>query len=652
MKYLDSLNDPQKKAVLETEGPVLVLAGAGAGKTRTIAHRIVHLVNSGVAPESILAITFTNKAAKEMRERVRELLLEHKGAHAVQGVTVSTFHSLCVILLRQYGERLGIKKHFTIYDRADSLRAIKKAIKRAGEDEKQFEPRVILQAISKAKGDATPLTQYREETGGAYFPTIVADVWEHYEHIIRKEGALDFDDLLLLMWKLLHTETDIRTHLSQRYRYIHVDEYQDTNKVQYEIVRMLASEHENLFCVGDLDQNIYSWRGSTIENILEFETSFPHATTILLEENYRSTQTIIAVSNDIIAKNTRRKEKTLFTKNPEGEKVSVLCGFDERDEAFRIATTVAHLIDEGVPAGNIALLYRANFQSRVLEDAMLALGIPYKVLGTRFFDRKEVKDMLSYIRASLNRDSEVDIGRTINTPLRGIGKITVTKLFNEGMDALSGSAREKVARYFGILDAIASIAQTKKASVVLSETLARSGIEQSLAGKGDEAEERLQNIKELVSLAVERYDEDAPPEGLLRLLEDASLATEQDELDKRTAKDLSDSVTLMTIHAAKGLEFDHVFITGLEDGLFPYERAESSFGGKVDDEEERRLFYVAVTRAKKKVFLTYAQTRTMFGQRLVRTPSEFLFDIDDMYLDSETSTQAGRGGNEKIVYLD
>ncbi len=652
MKYLDSLNDSQKKAVLETEGPVLVLAGAGAGKTRTIAHRIVHLVNIGIAPEHLLAITFTNKASREMRERVKSLLIEHGSEHAVHTVTVSTFHSFSVILLRRYGERLGIKKHFTIYDRADSLRAIKKAIKHAGEDEKQFEPKTILQAISRAKGDATPLTQYREETGGAYFPTIVAEVWEQYERILRKEGALDFDDLLLFTWKLLHTEPDIRAHLSRLYRYIHVDEYQDTNKVQYEIVRMLASEHENLFCVGDIDQNIYSWRGSTIENILEFETSFPHATTILLEQNYRSTQTIIAVSNDIIAKNSRRKEKTLFTKNPEGEKVSVLCGFDERDEAFKIATTVAHLLDAGVPAGNIALLYRANFQSRVLEDAMLTFGIPYKVLGTRFFDRKEVKDVLSYVRASLNRDSETDIGRTINTPLRGIGKVTVTKLFTEGLTSLSGSAREKVVRYFTILDTIASLAQTKKASIVLAETLARSGIEQSLSGKGEEAEERLQNTKELVSLAVERYDEDTPPEGLLRLLEDASLATEQDELDKRTSRETSESVTLMTVHAAKGLEFEHVFVTGLEDGLFPYERAESSFGGRVDDEEERRLFYVAVTRAKKKVHLSYAQTRTMFGQRLVRAPSEFLFDIDDVYLDTESRAPRGEGGKEKIVYLD
>jgi DNA helicase-2/ATP-dependent DNA helicase PcrA len=654
MKYLSDLNEAQKKAVLETEGPVLVLAGAGAGKTRTIAHRIVHIVNSGVNPASILAITFTNKAAREMRERVYELLHKHAPSHGGSGtVTVSTFHALCVILLRAHAQDADIPKHFTIYDRADSLRAIKKALKQAGESDSQVEPRAVLSAISRAKGDAKTLATYREETGNAYFPLLVASVWEHYEKILRKDGALDFDDLLLRMWVLLSTKDDIRSALSNRYVYIHVDEYQDTNKVQYEITRMLTGDDNNIFCVGDLDQNIYSWRGSTIENILEFEKTYRDAKIYRLEENYRSTQNIIAVSNDIIKKNVRRKEKVLFTNNPEGEKLSLILGYNEHDEASRIVESVASRLEDGVSPEEIALLYRANFQSRVLEEAFLVAGIPYKVLGTRFFDRKEIKDMLSYVKVALHRESELELTRTINTPLRGIGKVTVSKLLSEGKDALTGSARAKVDAYFSIIDGIGECAVNAKASEVLTYTLKHSGIEASLTGKGEEELERLENIKELVSLATSRYDAYPAPEGLLRLIEDAALATDQDELDTKTNRDQTPSVTLMTIHASKGLEFKHIYITGLEDGLFPQERTESTFGGQVDDEEERRLFYVALTRARETVTLSYAQMRTVFGQQLPRIPSEFLLDIDEAYLAHDSGGRGvGSAQREKIVYLD
>jgi DNA helicase-2/ATP-dependent DNA helicase PcrA len=653
MEYLKKLNEAQKSAVLQTEGPVLVLAGAGAGKTRTIAHRIVHLVKSGVPAYQILAITFTNKAAKEMRERVQGLLSEYGEGGVAKKTTVSTFHALCVILLRQYAEVVGLKKHFTIYDRADSLRAIKHAIKSIGEDDKQFEPRVVLSAISRAKGEAKTLGIYREETGNSFFPTIVSKVWEHYELTLRKEGALDFDDLLLEIWKLLSKNKEIRDTLSATYRYIHVDEYQDTNKVQYEIVRMLADEHKNIFCVGDLDQNIYSWRGSTVENILEFEKTFPNAVTIRLEENYRSTKNIIAVSNGIIKKNRRRKEKTLFTNNPEGEKISLLMGFDERDEASRIVDNIGDVITGGLPPKEIAVLYRANFQSRVLEDAFLSANIPYRVLGTRFFDRKEVKDTLSYIKVALNPESEVDILRTINTPMRGIGKITVNKLLTQGIESLQGTTRTKVDSYFTLLQNIKREALTKKSSEVIAYILEHTGLRESLSGKGEEEEERLQNIKELVSLATVRYDEEPAPEGLLRLLEDAALATDQDELDQKTNQSKEEGVTLMTIHAAKGLEYSHVYITGLEDGLFPHERAESIFGGTVDTEEERRLFYVALTRAKEKVSLSYAQMRTVFGQRLTRMPSEFLLDIDESYFEQQDMSHGKTGGGTgKVIYLD
>jgi len=651
MEYLKTLNNAQKTAVLETEGPVLVLAGAGAGKTRTIAHRIVHLVKSGVPAQHILALTFTNKAAREMRERVQELLRSHGESSSARGATVSTFHALCVILLRQYADTAGIKPHFTIYDRTDSLRAIKKAIRATGEDEKQFEPRVLLGAISRAKGDAKTLSVYREETGNSYFPLIVTKVWEHYEQTLRKEGALDFDDLLLEMWKLLSRNEVVRTALTHTYQYIHVDEYQDTNKVQYEIVRMLAEEHGNLFCVGDLDQNIYSWRGSTIENILEFEKTFPNATLIRLEENYRSTQNIIAVSNSIIKKNRRRKEKTLFTNNKEGEKLSLIMGFNEHDEADRVVATIAENIASGVAAKDIAVLYRANFQSRVLEEAFLTANIPYRVLGTRFFDRKEVKDVLSYIRAALNPESEVDILRTINTPARGIGKVTTTKLFTLGRSSLEGKTRQKVEEYFTLLSRIAAEATKRKASELITYILEQSGLHESLAGRGEEEEERLQNIKELVSLATSRYDEEPGPDGLLRLLEDAALATDQDELDQKTDRQ-GEGVTLMTVHAAKGLEYKHVFITGLEDGLFPHERKESLFGSAIDDEEERRLFYVALTRAKEKVYLSYAQSRMVFGQRNQSMPSEFLLEIDESYIEAQDIYHRSDATPHKVIYLD
>ncbi|HCC05255.1 TPA: ATP-dependent DNA helicase PcrA [Patescibacteria group bacterium] len=652
MKYLEMLNEAQKTAVLETEGPVLVLAGAGAGKTRTIAHRIVHLVKSGVPSHNILALTFTNKAAREMRERVEALLAEYGESASSQRVTVSTFHALCVILLRQYAETLGFKKHFTIYDRSDSLRAIKRAMKAVDENEKQIEPRVVLSAISRAKGDTKTLSTYREETGNSYFPLVVSKVWEQYERILHKDNALDFDDLLLEVWKMLTNNREIRTALVETYRYIHVDEYQDTNKVQYEIVRMLADEHKNLFCVGDLDQNIYSWRGSTIENILEFEKTFPEATVIRLEENYRSTGTIIEVSNEIIKKNKRRKEKTLFTNNTLGEKITLIMGFNEHDEAERIVSTIKERMELQIPAKDIAVLYRANFQSRVLEEACLGAGIPYKVLGTRFFDRKEVKDTLAYIKVALNPESESDIVRTINTPIRGIGKITVSKLLQQGCEAFEGRTREKIDTYFKLLSNIKNEVMTKKASEVLVYTLEHSGLNASLQGKGEEEEERLQNIRELVSLAVTRYDQLPSPDGTLRLLEDAALATDQDELDQKTTRNTGEGVTLMTIHAAKGLEYGHVFITGLEDGLFPHERKESMFGSAVDDEEERRLFYVALTRAKEKVYLSYAQSRTIFGQRLQSLPSEFLLDIDESYLEPQDTYYRKPESTGKVIYLD
>ncbi len=644
MEHLEGLNNAQKEAVLATEGPVLVLAGAGAGKTKTIAHRIVHIVKNGTPAYRVLAITFTNKAAREMRERVLHLLDAHGVVHA--GVpTVSTFHAFCATLLREHAAAAGLPKHFTIFDRSDSLRTIKRALKGTVGDDARFEPRAVLGAISRAKGDALSLATYRERAGRAWFQGAVAEVWHTYDAALRAEGAVDFDDLLYLVLRLLTTNEEIRSGLAGRYRYLHVDEYQDTNKVQYEIMRQLASVHGNIFCVGDLDQNVYSFRGASIDNILDFERSFPNATTIRLEQNYRSTGTIVTVSNKIIERNKRRKKKTLFTENPEGEKISLLVGYDERDEALRVAEQVRELTKHGVSPRDMAVLYRANFQSRALEEAFLALGIPYRVLGTRFFDRKEVKDVLSYVRAALNRDSWADIGRIVNEPPRGIGKVTFEKLIAGDRALLAGKMREKVDDFFVILDSIAAHAVANPASETLMFVLERSGLAASLDTARDEDQERLENVRELVSLSTERYDAGPAPEGLLRLLEDAALATDQDELDTRTDRSGGDAVTLMTVHASKGLEFRHVFITGLEEGLFPHRRMNES---AKDDEEERRLFYVALTRAKEKVHLSYALMRTVFGERNATMPSEFLLDIDEAYIEQHVDTER----KEKVVYLD
>lgn len=644
MQHLEGLNSAQKEAVLATEGPVLVLAGAGAGKTKTIAHRIVHIVKNGTPAYRVLAITFTNKAAREMRERVLHLLDVHGVVHA-GAPTVSTFHAFCATLLREHAGAAGLPKHFTIFDRADSLRTIKRTLKGTVGEDARFEPRAVLGAISRAKGDALSLTTYKERAGRAWFQGTVAEVWHAYDAALRAEGAVDFDDLLYLVLRLLSTNEEIRTALAGRYRYLHVDEYQDTNKVQYEIMRQLASEHGNIFCVGDLDQNVYSFRGASIDNILDFERSFPNTTTIRLEQNYRSTGTIVNVSNKIIERNKRRKKKTLFTENPEGEKISLVVGYDERDEALRVAEKVRELTNHSVSPRDMAVLYRANFQSRALEEAFLALGIPYRVLGTRFFDRKEVKDVLSYIRAALNRDSWADIGRIVNEPPRGIGKVTFEKIMAGDRALLAGKMKEKVDDFFVILDLIAAHAVAHPASETLMFVLESSGIAASLDTARDEDQERLENVRELVSLSTERYDAGPAPEGLLRLLEDAALATDQDELDTRTDRSGGDAVTLMTVHASKGLEFRHIFITGLEEGLFPHRRMNEQ---AKDDEEERRLFYVALTRAKEKVHLSYALMRTVFGERNATMPSEFLLDIDEAYMEQSTDTER----REKVVYLD
>ncbi len=708
--HLDELNPKQREAAIHKDGPLLVVAGAGAGKTKTITHRIVNLINEGVAPDSILAVTFTNKAAKEMRERILKALEERRAEHpprfprqpsvpaqgfalttepssdhaiegskpAAEGVPpfVSTFHSLGVHILKENARRLGLSRYFSILDEGDVVSMIREIQKELGIDPKQYEPRKIRGAISREKGKFAHIDEYAGANMNP-FGRIVTEVWRKYEDRKAGENALDFDDLLLKTVKLLKEHEDVREHYQSRWQYIHVDEYQDTNEVQYLLTKLLAEKHQNICVVGDGDQNIYSWRGANLKNILNFEKDYKNAKVVLLEENYRSTQNILEAANEVIKKNQFRVEKNLFTRNDTGEKIGLYEALSEAEEADFVATKILEIIDSGATDAfeglgsatarargifqqknirtlesisgdadssdikilssappdfsDIAVLYRTNFQSRVLEEAMLRYNIPYQVLGVKFFERKEVKDTLAYLRAALNPESLSDIKRIINFPKRGIGKATLDKVFAKNLESLPASTRVKINSFYQLLTEIKEKIETVSAEEAIKFTVKKSGIERELLEGGEDDAERLANIKELATLAL-KYEELEPPRGIEKLLEEASLATDQDSLTEKSAKKDKFGVKLMTVHASKGLEFKYVFVVGLEDGLFP---ASARGGEKRDDEEERRLFYVALTRARHKIFLSFANFRTIFGSRQINAPSEFLSDIPADLLERE-----------------
>ncbi|MDD5152519.1 MAG: UvrD-helicase domain-containing protein [Candidatus Pacebacteria bacterium] len=647
MEHLKNLNEMQKKAATHKEGPLLIIAGAGTGKTSTLTHRILHLIKEGVAPSEILAITFTNKAAKEMEERVGTLLQKHGFDAGLRygdpRPFIGTFHSLGVHILREHPEIFGLTKHFSIVDKNGANTLMKEAVREAGLDSKQFSPERIANVISRQKGNLVTVEEYRKEAGNSYFPKIVADVWGRYENLLKRESALDFDDLILKTVILLRNHPEILKKYQKKWKYIHIDEYQDTNGVQYELARLLAGENKNICAVGDGDQNIYSWRGANIQNILNFEEDFVGAQTILLEENYRSTKIILEAANGIIKKNKIRKEKNLFTENKQGEKIGLIESYDEGGEARALGEKAKNLIKNGVKPEHIAILYRANFQSRALEEAFLLMEIPYQVLGVRFFERKEIKDVLSYIRAGLNPESFSDIKRIIDCPPRGIGKTTLLKMFAKDEPSLPPAQQKRVADFWKLLGDIKKYALTEKTSKLIKFVSEKTGIENSLRSGIEEDNERLENIHELVTLAT-KYDILPPEEAVEKLLGDAALATDQDSLIKN-----EHAVKMMTVHAAKGLEFPYVFVAGLEQDLFPHRRMSAENVSKEDEEEERRLFYVAVTRAKKKLFLSYASVRTIFGQRQVNVPSEFLSDIDDSLTEQEESADSDE---EPVIRLD
>ena len=639
------LNARQQEAVLHTEGPLLILAGAGAGKTKTITERIVHIVQQGTDPRAILAVTFTNKAAKEMRERIvhrleEERVIETENPYRHTPV-IKTFHSLGLMILSEYGDRLGLHKHPTILDSSDSLSIIKNAVEKLGIDPKMHDPSKIRSIISREKSDFVSVATYREKVVSAQMD-VVANVWRLYEEELKQQKAVDFDDLICRTVTMLENHEDVRAAYQKRFAYVHVDEYQDTNRAQYEFVKLLVNPHHNNICaVGDTDQNIYSWRGANVRNIMNFEHDFPGTHTVLLEENYRSTGNILTLANTSIKKNTVRKEKNLFTSQGEGDLIDIVPTWDELSEAEWVAEKCKTLIGEGVASEEIAVLYRANFQSRVLEESFIRANVQYNLLGTKFFERKEVKDVMSYLRAAVNRSSQPDLKRVFETPKKGIGKTTVAKIFSN-ME-IPAAATAKVEKVYSFLDLIMERLATEPLSHVMQMIIVDSGMEKEMLEGSSEDRERLENARELVSLTV-RYDESVGMDVLTQFLEETALQSDQDNDTKDKG-----GVRLMTVHASKGLEFDHVFIVGLEQDLFPHKNIGNRKRSVEEEEEERRLFYVAVTRARKHLYLCYAELRTIFGQKQINAPSEFLEDVPEEVAQHNDLYYKQGGG--AIVYI-
>lgn len=644
MEYLNGLNDAQKRAVLTKNGPVSVLAGAGSGKTRVLTTRIYHLIRNDVPADKILAVTFTNKAAREMRFRVRAML----GGDSSATPFISTFHGLGRELLESYGKTIGISRYFGIYDRDDSEKAVAAALKALDVGTKEFSPRAILGRISKQKGGGTRAQEFYEKHAREGFGNrITAEVWIRYEKTLKDEKSLDFDDLIALPVRLLKEHADIREMAQTRWDYIHIDEYQDTNSLQEQLAGILAEKHKNLFVVGDGDQAIYGWRGAKIENILNFEKKYPGAQTIILERNYRSTKNLVDAANAVIEKNKNRKEKYSTTEKVAGEPIVVHLAVNAEDEARWIAHRIKLLMSEGQKPEEVAILYRTNFQSRALEEGLLRAGVPYKLIGTRFFARKEVKDALAWMRLAMDPSREADKLRAAASPTRGIGRITLGKLAAGQRSQLRVGELAKVEAFERVIQELSHSAVTLKPSEFVKLVVEKSGMKKALFDEGSEEDrERFENIEELASVAA-RYDVKHGKEGIAEFLAESALASDQDEMDMPAQEGRGEKggVTLMTVHAAKGLEFNTVFVSGMEEGLFPHSNIGGENNRDRDEEEERRLFYVAMTRAKDRLFLTLASIRKIYGSDSVTIPSSFLADIDSSLIlydetDDETIIEA------------
>ena len=634
-----SLNEVQKQAVLQTRGPCLIFAGAGSGKTRVLTRRIAYILeHEDVLPANILALTFSNKAAREMKDRVNALVPD-----GTAGIFVGTFHSLCALLLRRDGEAIGIRPNYSIFDTADQNQVIAEAIKRLNIDEKQFPRRFFRARISDAKNACLSPEAYARELGlKANDP--VFEVYKRYEDRLQECGALDFDDLLLRAVELLETSKETLTKYQDRYLYIHVDEYQDTNAAQYRLLRLLAARHKNLCVVGDDDQSIYGWRGADVTNILNFEKDFPDASVFYLEQNYRSTEHILQVANAVIANNAARRQKRLWSRLGRGERVKVFTARDEYEEAQFVWGEIVRLVeDEFIPLDDIAVLYRTNAQSRVFEEKFMRYSLPYRVYGgLKFYDRREIKDLVAYLRVLANPRDDVSLMRVINTPRRGIGDATVQKLAAEAarrgesvMDVLmdlessdlDARTQKKLEAFCSLIARFIALSRVEPPSSLIETIIDETGYALHLENGPDEnAQGRLENLDEFVA-SVAEYEETASDASLDGFLETVSLSTDMDESKKQSRG----AVTLMTLHSAKGLEFEAVFIVGLEDNLFPHASAQVD---PAELEEERRLCYVGVTRAQRRLYLTHALRRRVRQEYQNCRVSRFLSEMpkDDLYI--------------------
>ena len=665
-EILERLNPPQREAVSHLTGPLLILAGAGSGKTRVLAHRVAYLIATSYKPWQIVAVTFTNKAANEMRGRIAGLI----GEEGAREATIGTFHAICARILRRDGEAIGLTRSFTIYDRADQVALVKSVLKQLDLDEKRFGPSGMLAWIGQRKDELADVATASKQAAN-YYDETAAKVYAGYQRQLAEDDAVDFDDLLMKVVLLFEQHPTVLARYQARWQQILVDEYQDTNRAQYLICRSLAGKHKNLAVVGDDDQSIYSWRGADMRNILDFEADYPDARVVKLEQNYRSTQTILDAAHAVVSRNEGRKDKKLWTDRGAGTQITLFDAYNEYEEAEFVARQVEKLVggarrggmaalltsraddeDGSLRYGDVAVAYRINAQSRVLEEAFMRFGIPYQLVGgTRFYERREVKDALGYVRLARNPADRVALLRIVNTPARGIGAKTVEELVAwaesrsvslwqaveeaNGNPNLAPRSRAQLGVFAEIMRGLMAMAQTEPPSAIFDAALERSGLKAALQDGTDEGEDRWTNVMELRNHAAE-FDEIAAPEGLARFLEEVALVSDQDEME-----DVPDRVTLITLHAAKGLEFPVVFIVGMEEGLLPHRRA---LEDERELEEERRLAYVGMTRAKDRLYLVHAHHRSTYGVGAQSDPSRFLAELPEELLAAERSAAPFRRG--------
>ncbi|TMJ10522.1 MAG: DNA helicase PcrA [Bacillati bacterium ANGP1] len=631
MDLFQDLNPPQREAVTHPGGPLLILAGAGSGKTRVLAYRVAYLLrHQSIAPARILAVTFTNKAANEMRERVDRLV----GTAVARAIWIGTFHHICSRILRRNGDRVGVGRNFLIFDEDDQRAVIRQCLKGLGLDERRFPPAVVLALIDRAKNEGVDHLAYAERANG-WYEEVVARVFNAYQRTLREQNALDFDDLLLEVVRLFGEAAEVKEEYQDRFQHVLVDEYQDTNRAQYLIIRTLAEKHRNICVVGDDDQSIYGWRGADVRNILEFEQDYPDATIVKLEQNYRSTKTILQAAGEVIQHNPHRHRKALWTANPAGEPIVLYEAFDGHDEARFVVDEIARLRD-GLRYRDFVVLYRTNAQSRLFEEQCLRAGIPYTIVGgVRFYERKEIRDIIAYLRLALIPADDASLTRIINVPRRGIGDVSFGRLEAyarghglsvleamaqpEALEDLPKAAQRTAAELVDLIARLRDRASRVRTTDLIDAAIVETGYQAMLEAEGtDEAYSRLENLRELVTVAKE-FEDVTGEEGLNAFLQHLALVTDLD-----TWQEQVDRVTLMTLHSAKGLEFAVVFLAGLEEGLFPHARALEEAEGL---EEERRLCYVGMTRAKQHLYLSHARTRTIFGSTMPGVPSRFLEEV-------------------------